>query len=220
MIMINRNQNGSINVLLLPLVVACVLLVSAVGFGYWAFGSRQDYKNNVDEKISVAVAAAKEAESATKDKQYSEATKLPLKTYNGPEQYGSVSLQYPKTWSAYIDTTTKGEAALDGFFNPDTVPAIDDENSIFALRVQVVDQTYSEVLSALNNQEGITVSPYALPKLPKIIGVKVQGQIENEKKGVMVILPVRDKTLKIYTEADAFQADFNNSILPNLTFSP
>lgn len=220
MIMNNRNQDGSVNVLLLPLILACLFLVAALGFGYWAFGDRQDYKNNTDQKIAVAVAAAKEAESTSKDKQYAEAAKLPLKTYNGPEQYGSVSLQYPKTWSAYIDTSSKSEAALDGYFNPDAVPSVDDQNSVFALRVQVINQTYSEVVSALDNQEAITISAYALPKLPKIVGVKVQGQIENEKKGVMVILPVRDKTLKIYTEADAFQADFANNILPNLTFAP
>jgi len=46
------------------------------------------------------------------------------------------------------------------------------------------------------------------------------GQIINGKKGSMVMFPLRDKTLKVWTEADQFVGDFNNSVLPNLTFVP
>jgi hypothetical protein len=38
--------------------------------------------------------------------------------------------------------------------------------------------------------------------------------------GTMVLLPMRDKTLEIWTEAPAYLADFNTYILPNITFSP
>ncbi|MDB5170119.1 MAG: hypothetical protein JWN82_515 [Candidatus Saccharibacteria bacterium] len=215
-----HNQNGAINVLVLPLILASLFLIGALGFGFWAYGERQDYKNNSDQKAAAAVVIAKQQEAAVKDKQYAEAAKLPLKTYNGPEEYGSLALQYPKTWSAYVVTGEGSDAGLSGYFNPDFVPTVGAESSTFALRIEVVDSAYSEVLSDYSDQEGVTITPYALPKLPKVIGVKVDGQIEDAKKGSMVILPVRDKTLKIYTEADAFMADFNNNILPNLTFSP
>lgn len=215
-----HNQDGAVNVLLIPLILASLLLLGTATFGFWAFGERQDYKNNADQKIVAAVTLAKQQEGALKDKQYAEAAKLPLKTYNGPEQYGSIALQYPKTWSAYVAQGTGNDASLDGYFNPDVVSSVDDKNSTFALRLQVVNNTYSEELQNYQDTEGVTITPYALPKVPKVIGVRITGQIEENKQGSMVVLPVRDKTLKIYTEAQAYLSDFDNNILPNLTFSP
>jgi hypothetical protein len=216
-----HNQDGAVNLLLIPLILASLLLIGTLVFGFWAFGERQDYKDNVDQKISAAVVVAKKQEASVKDKQYAEAAKLPLKTYNGPEQYGSLALQYPKTWSAYVSVGNgRGGTALDGYFNPDVVPDVDEDTNTFALRVEVVSNSYSDVLRGFQNQEDITIVPYALPKLPKVVGVRISGQIEQDKKGSMVILPVRDKTLKIYTEADAYMNDFNNNILPNLSFAP
>lgn len=180
--------------------------------------SRMDYKNNVDQKISLANTAAVAAEGARKDKQFAEASKNPLKPFNGPEEFGSIKMLYPKTWSGYVDAT--GGEGLDGYFNLDTVPSVSDENSTFALRLQVVNESYSEVVSAYDDQEGLIITPYALPKLPKTIGVKLTGQIEEEKQGTMVIVPVRDKTIQIYTESKTFENDFNNIILPNFSFSP
>lgn len=219
--MIKHNQQGSVNVLLLPLIISVSLLVIFLAFGAWAFSSRQSYKNDSDQKVAVAVDQAKSAQSATDAKQYSEAAKSPLKTYTGPEQYGKVSFQYPKTWSGYVDASGNGSSApLDGYFNPDVVPSVNDQNSTFALRVQVVAQSYDTVVQQFSNQQGVTVAPFRLAKVPSVVGVEVQGQIEQDKQGIMIILPVRDKTLEVYTESTAFTGDFNNTILPNLTFVP
>lgn len=216
--MINHNQDGSVNPLLIPLILAVLFLLGTLGFGFWAFGERQDYKNNSDQKVAVAVADARADEAASKDKQYAEAAKLPNKKYTSPDQYGSVVVTYPKTWSLY-NNTTNGED-LDLYFNPDVVASVSGEGNTFALRVQVIDQPYDEVVGDYEDAEGITIEPYALPKVPEVVGIKVSGQIEEEKQGVMIVIPVRDKTLKIFTEADTFRGDFDNTILPNLTFSP
>ena len=215
-----HNQDGAVNALLLPLILASLFLIGALVFGVWAFGERQDYKNNVDQKIAAAVTVAKKQEAATKDSQYAEAAKRPLKTYNGPEQFGSIVLQYPKTWSGYVADGSSGSTALDGYFHPNVVPDVGVETNAFALRLQVVDTSYSEVLQDYNDAEGLTITPFSLAKLPKVIGVRISGQIEDQKKGSMIVLPVRDKTLKVYTESDAYLNDFNTNILPNLTFSP
>lgn len=218
--MIKHNQDGNINALVLPLVFTGLLLLAALVFGFWAFAGRQDYKNNVDEKVAAAVVDAKKAEGESKDKQYAEAAKLPYKTYQGPEQFGSVVLQYPKTWSAYVAAGNSVGDSLDGYFHPDVVPAVNAPGSTFALRVEVIDNPYSSVVSQYESAEGVTAAPYALPKVPKVVGVKLQGQIDNEKRGTKVVLPIRDKTLVIYTESESFNDDFNNIILPNLSFAP
>lgn len=191
-------------------------------FGYWAYSGRQDYKDNVDAKIATAVEANTQKVQAADAKQFAEEAKQPLKTYVGPEAYGSVHISYPKTWSAYVDTTG-GSIGLNGYFYPDTVPSITARTSVFALRVQVVQTPYSQAVnqySGVLKQGKVKVAPYTLPKVPSVVGVRVDGQITQDKQGSIVLLPLRDKTLEISTEANVFLPDFNANILPNATFSP
>jgi hypothetical protein len=215
-----NSQSGAINALLLPLLVALLLLVGVAVFGVWAFGSRQDYKDNVDAKIATAVTAAKADEDKVKDAQFAEEQKNPLKTYTGPAAYGSVTINYPKTWSGYVSDTDGNDPFVDGYFSPGVVPDTQDQKSSFAFRVQVSSQSYSESLQSFQNQEGVTIQPYSLPKVPNVVGVIVRGAIEQDRQGIMVILPLRNTTLKFWTESDAFTGDFNNIILPNASFSP
>ena len=58
--------------LIISLIVSLLLLLGAIGFGVWAYGGREDYKNNVDQKISAAVEVAQKQKSEEKDKEFIE----------------------------------------------------------------------------------------------------------------------------------------------------
>jgi hypothetical protein len=217
------NQSGTLNILLIPLIMLALFFVGAAGFGVWAFQSRQDYKNNTNQKIDAAVTVAKQQESTLKDKVFAEKEKSPLKSYNGPSAYGSIAVQFPKTWSAYISDDSNNDPYIDGYFYPGVVPTITNEKAVFSLRIQVVQQSYSDVLTNFQSEvdEGkVQVSPYKLPKVPSVVGSRLEGQIDNDKIGTMILLPMRDKTLKVWTNAVQYRDDLNTYILPNLTFSP
>ncbi|MEK7594813.1 MAG: hypothetical protein AAB436_04200 [Patescibacteria group bacterium] len=218
-----HNQDGAINGVVVSLVLTVLLLFGAIGFGAWAYTSQQDYKNNSDEKAAVAAEAAKKEESIKKDKQFAEEIKNPLKTYVGPEAYGSLVVSFPKTWSGYVDDTGRSSGLVDGYFAQGTVPSKDDINSVFALRFRVNSQPYASFIknySALQKSGKITVSAYALPKLPKTVGIKLTGTLNDKTNVTMVVLPLRSQTLQVWTEGSQYVNDFNNSILPNFTFSP
>lgn len=218
-----QNETGAINVLLLPLIMSLLILVGVAVFGVWAFGERQDYKNNVDEKIAVAVEKAKTEEAKVKDAQFAEESKNPLKTYKGPSAYGSVVVKYPKTWSGYVVENSQSDPYVDGYFAKGVVPDVQADSSTFPLRLQVSSTSYSETLTNFESQaqEGsVRVKPYALKKVPSVVGSFVSGAISENKKGYMVILPLRNTTLEIWTESDSYKSDFDKIILPNLTFSP
>jgi len=218
-----NTQAGSINILLIPLIVLFLFFGGAAGFGYWAYQSRQDYKNNVDKKIQDAVVISDQKLSTAKDKEFAEKEKLPLRTYTGPSAYGSVSIQYPKTWSAYVADNSDADPYLDGYFYPGTVPNIAKDKATFALRVQVVQQSYSELLASFQSQiddGSIKVSAYKSAKVPNVVGSRLDGAVEPEKNGTMILLPLRDKTLKLWTNSTQFQSDFETHILPNFSFSP
>ncbi len=220
--MIRLNQKGSSTTLVLALVFVILLFLGALSFGLWAFGSRQNYKNNTDEIIAAQVKIAEDKTSTAKDSEFAQKEKSPLKTYISPEIYGSISIKFPKTWSAYVSESADSGNPLDGYFQPNFVPDIQSKTS-FALRVQVVSDAYSDVLNQLSDQVSsgtARVSPFRATKVPGTLGSKVVGALDNEKQGTMVLFPLRDKTLKIWTESDQYIGDFYKYILPNLTFSP
>jgi hypothetical protein len=219
-----HNQDGAVNSAIISLILAILLLIGAAGFGGWAFNSRQDYKNHTDAKINLAVAAAKQQQGQTDQARFAEEAKQPLQTYQGPEAFGSLVVSYPKTWSAYVDASGTGNALVDGYFAPGVVPSITNQNSVFALRIQVLNQAYTQALQNFAGQQTtgkVTVNAYALPKLPKVVGVEVIGQLANQgPTTTMIVLPLRSQTLEISTQGSTYLNDFNNNILPNFSFSP
>lgn len=219
-----RDQRGVLNALLIPFILVILLFVGAAAFGFWAFGSRQDYKNNSDQKVAAAVSTAKQQTQVADQATYAQQAKYPLRPYVGPSAYGSVTINYPKTWSAYVvEASSGGEQPIDGYFQPSFVPAINATNSAFALRVQLSQTSYSDTMNQVSStvqSNGAAVAPYSLPKVPSVIGSKVTGKIDSQHQGIMVILPLRNMTLKVWTEQTSEEADFTNIILPNLTFSP
>lgn len=210
--------------LLLPVIVLAVLFVMSAGFAVWAYGGRQDYKKNSDAKASLAVTANTQKVQAADAVQYAEAAKNPLKTYIGPDAYGSVHISYPKTWSAYIDTSSSG-TPLDAYFHADYVPSIQSKQT-YQLRVQVVARAYSTELNQYTSyitRGTVKAAAYTLPKVPSVTGTKLSGAVFPSiptASGVMVLVPLRDKTLEIWTESNDYLADFTTYILPNITFSP
>ena len=221
--MIKHNQDGAASGLVIPFILCVMLLIGAIGFGSWAYTQMIDYRDNVDQKVSVAEQAAKAEQSAVKDKQFAELSKNPLKLYKGPEPYGSLEVNYPRTWSGYVDDSGNTSQPIDAYFNPGVVPSVGNQKSVFALRVQVTSQSYAQTLQSFSGQQQsgkLKVSAYALPKMPKQVGVKAVGELSDAKNVTMVVLPLRSQTLKIWTEGSQYTGDFEKFILKEFSFSP
>lgn len=215
------NSRGALNALLIPFILVLVLAIGVSVFAIWAYMGREDYKNNTDKKIAAAVEVAKQQTASAKDNEFIEREKEPLKAYNGPAAYGSVVIKYPKTWSAYV-AENQGSSPLDGYFHPGHVPYAQTQNA-FALRVQVSSVAYAQELQQLDSSikaGRATATPINLALVPAVAGMRIDGELASQKQGSMVLLPLRDKTLKVWTESTQFVDDFNNLILPNLSFSP
>jgi hypothetical protein len=222
---IHLGEHGEMNVLLIPVILLALLVIGAGAFGMWSFSSRQHYKNDTDAIVASAVNANTGTVQAQDAKQYAEEAKNPLTVYTGPDAYGSVKVSYPKTWSAYVDTTNSS-TPLDAYFHAQYVPSVASQDT-YNLRVQVNAQPYSQVLNQFSGQiqnNQVTAAPYTLPKVPNIIGTMLTGPINpnnpNVTSGELILLPLRSTTLEIWTESSTYLPDFNTYILPNLSFSP
>lgn len=212
------------NILLIPFILAVFLLFGALGFGFWAYDGMQDYKNNVQPKIDKAVAIAEERVSSEKDKEFVEREKKPVKSYKAPQNAGSLSIEYPKTWSAYVEEPQSGSEIVNGYFHPNYVPS-EASGTDFALRIEVINRNYDQELRSYESKTKngkVTVSAYEAPKMKgkKIIGVRINGELNTGQQGSMAMFQLRDKTIKVSTQSPQFVGDFENIILNSLVFEP
>lgn len=219
----SANPGGAKNSIVLIFLV--LLLVAALIFGGWAYAKMLDYKNNTDKKIDKAVAAKSQQLQAQAQNAFDAVNTY---EYKGLSTYGSVSFRYPKTWSAYIDTTNQSEP-INGYFMPGIVPGINSKTA-YALRVELVQTDYSQLMQQFQSyiQQGMmTAKAYVPPKLNGAANVQpgtlLSGQVnlaDASQKGTMLVIKVRDKTLEISTQSTDYLNDFNGIILPSLTFNP
>ncbi len=205
--------------LIVPLAISVVLLLASIGFGAWAFMGRQDYKNNVDIKIEEAVEAAEQNLTIKKDLEFLEKEKDPNDVYVGPSAFGTLTISYPKTWSNYL--VEKAGTPIDGYMHPKYVSSNTNEVN-YALRYQVLERQYDQELKSFESRVKTgkaKVSAFAFPSQPNIVGVRVEGEIDSRKIGVVTVVPLRDKTIKVWTEGEEFRDDFEK-IISKLTFLP
>jgi hypothetical protein len=207
-------------------ILLVVALLASLGFGGWAFATRQNYKNNSDKISAVAVEKALAEQKVTLDAEFVEKQKQPYDTYSGKPEAGSIVFQYPRTWSAYM-IEEDGSTPIEGYIHPLFVPSVSNSDTAFALRIEVVGTAYADAVKqfdGLLKQKAVTVAPFRFAKVPDSLGTIVTGKIKSGKDnvvGTMVIMPIRDKTMRIWTESNsAFAKDFNEAVLPSLTFVP
>lgn len=208
--------------LIVALVVFVIGFLGSSGFAFWAYVNMQDYKNNANKKAEDAVAAAVEEVREQEEQKYAEQSKSPYLKYAGPDTFGRIRFDYPKTWSATVDESS-GSTPVDGFFHQGIVPGAR-SGAAFALRLEVLAQPYDRVVGSYdsNAKRGtVRVSPFKAEKVPAVLGARVDGEIEREKQGSAVILPLRDKTIRISTlSGQSFGKDFDDVILKTLEFTP
>lgn len=211
--------------MMVSLILCVLLLIAAAGFGYWAYGERQDYKNHSDAKAAVAVKEAEAAQRIKLEAEFAEREKNPYKSYTGPSAYGSISFNYPKTWSFYLVEANTQQPIL-GYFKPNFVPAVGDSKAVYALRMELMSTAYEQELTRFDSiiKQGKLKSVAFLPPKLKdknvLPGVRLDGELQLTKPGSAVIIKVRDKTLKLTTDGKDFEPDFTNIVLSSLSFTP
>ena len=210
------NQEGRVDPLAIPLVISKLLLVGASIFGIWSYLQFLDQRDNVDQIVAEAVVAAEEAQKVTLEADFAEREKSPTRKWVSRSSVGSVEINYPKTWSAFVEEKDTGSKPLSGFFHPSVVPA--DDSTRYAVRILIDETKYSKVTGDFEKEieKGeVTAKPITVAG---VTGTRFDGQIDKDYSGAMVVFALRDKTLRIWTESEAYLKDFNEIVIKNLTF--
>ncbi len=202
------------------LIIAIIFIITtliALGLGGWALYNYFDQKDNVDAKVSTAVTAAVK-ERADKDAAaFLEKEKQPNRQFAGPDDYGRVAFDYPKTWSIYVDKDTTSGGTYSAYFNPVSVPPIS-MTTQYALRVTIEQKDYDRVIATYNRlvQSGKLTATAA--KADSTDGTRLEGNFTDDIRGMAVIFKLRDKTVTIRSDAETFREDFN-ALINTVTFN-
>lgn len=212
MITSSSAERGGLSVATLVIVGLSVFLVAFGGLAIWAYVNYMDQKNNVDAKISKAVATAEKEQADELEKKFEERDKEPNRSFAGPSDYGSLGFKYPKTWSVYVSNDGTNSKNFQAYLNPASVPSIETETSRYALRVSIVNESYEDTINEYQDlvEEGqLKASPV---KVKDQNGTRLDGSFSKDIRGSAVIYKIRDKTAIIRTDADTFKPDFENII--------
>lgn len=209
------NQHGEMSLLLIPLSLAILFFITALVFAIVFYNKYVQQRDHNQPLISAAVQEATGAQKTQLQKQFTEQEKQPYKTYTSPTELGSIQLTYPKTWSSYVSNDQSG--GIDYYAYPNYVPA---NNVNYALRMSVESKQFADEMKQYNQKikKGELVA--SAVNVAGTTGTRLDGALTKDMTVSMVIFPLRDKTLRVWTESQDYRSDFDNIVLKNLTFVP
>lgn len=205
------DEKGAINGSLIVIISLIVLLIAAGSAAIWAYVSYNEQKTNVTGKIDIEVAKAKKVQGDVDETKFAEREKEPNRQFIGPDDYGRLIFNYPKTWSAFVAKDTSQGGTYEAYLNPVIVPPISPLQQ-FALRVTIEERDFDKVISAYDalvkkgdlRTSAVTANGNS--------GTRLDGNFTKDIRGSAVIYKIRDKTVTVRVDADIFKPDFENVI--------
>lgn len=205
-------EQGSVNGSLIAIIALSILFMGAGATAIWAYMNYVEQKTNVDAKISLQVAAAKKEQADSDDAKFIEREKEPNRHFVGPDDYGRLTFDYPKTWSVYEarDVSQQG-GTYQAFLNPVTVPPVSDKQQ-YAIRVTIEERDYDQVIQSYQERVKANKLTSSATSSHGKAGTRFDGLFNESIRGSAVVYKIRDKTATIRTDADTFKPDFEKII--------
>lgn len=205
----------------IAIVILSLVSVAFIGLFIWALTQYFDEKTDVEERINVAVATAVDKQQSEDEKECNEKMKLDFLTFKGPSDYGDLTFKYPKTWSVYIASDPLKEDDFEAYFNPTQVESIESKNSIYALVVEIRNDSFESVVNEYQRAMDKKDSNLTVESITLASGTtanKYTGTIPGtDFSGYIVVFKIRDKTAIIRTDSIKHEKDYNK-VLDSITF--
>ena len=202
------------------IILLALVSVAFIGLFIWMMGQYHEAQSDLDGKIAIAVAEAKDEQAQKDEADFLEREKVPVRSFSGPADYGELSFSYPKTWSLYVAEDASNGGNYIAYFNPIQVDPLARE-SINALNLTIRNQSFESVVESYKGQvegkepamtvETITVNGATANRY---VG-KIPG---TEHNGIVVMIKIRDKTVILQTDSMLFEADFN-ALINTISFN-
>jgi hypothetical protein len=201
-------------------ILTCVFIfttLAAAGVGVWAYMNYLDQKDNTDAKISTAVNTGVKNQADKDAADFLEKEKQPNRQFAGPDDYGRLAFEYPKTWSIYVNKDTSSGSTYEAYFNPVSVPPVKTTTQ-YALRVLIEERDVETVLANYDSLVKKGDLKTSAVKADDTDGTKLEGNFTKDIRGIAVVFKIRDKTVTLRTDAETFRGDFD-ALVSTITFN-
>lgn len=207
----HTKQTGAISASMVVASVLGLFMLVFAGLAVWAYLGYNDQKTNVDYKIAIAEADAKKKQAADDQDNYTKQLENPYIEFVGPDDFGRVTFDYPKTWSAFVAKNNTKSGDYEAYLNPGTIPPLGKKQQ-FAVRVVINDKSYADTLDSYNSRVKKGDLKSSTTSANGQNGTRFDGSFSKDIRGSAVVYKVRDKTLTLSTDADTFKPKFNELI--------
>lgn len=199
-------------------IVFIITTLAAGGLAAWSYINYNEQKTDVDGKIEVAKAAAVKEQADKDAAAFLEKEKQPNRQFVGPDDYGRLSFDYPKTWSVYVARDANEGGNYEAYFNPGVVPPVQGQGQQFSLRVTIEQRNYDTVLDSYKQKVTVGELSSTAVKADEQNGTRLDGKFTEDIVGSAVIFKIRDKTVTIRSDANTFKGDFD-ALIQTITFN-
>jgi hypothetical protein len=206
-----KNEQGAISWTLVAIIGLVVLTMVGGSLAIWAYLNYNEQKTNVDGKIALAVAEAKKEQADVEAEKFAQREKEPNRQFVGPDDYGRLTFDYPKTWSVFEAKDTSRGGNYEAYLNPVSVPPISEVQQ-YALRVVIEEKDYDQVVKSYEELVKKGDLRNSTTSANGHNGTRLDGSFTKNIRGSAVIYKIRDKTVTLRTDADTFKPDFENLI--------
>ncbi|UTX51165.1 hypothetical protein KI440_03075 [Candidatus Saccharibacteria bacterium TM7i] len=203
------------------MIISIILIVIALGLAgafVWSMLQYIDQRDNVDSKVTAAVTEAVKKQADKDAADFLEKEKQPNRLFVGPDDYGRLSFNYPKTWSTYVDKDALKGGTYAAYLNPVVVPPVSTNGQQYALRVLIEEKDYDKVIDSYKEKVKKGDLKSSAVKADEQNGTRLDGQFTKDIRGSAVIFKIRDKTVSIQTDAEVFKGDFD-ALIKTITFN-
>lgn len=207
-----KDYSGLIKTIVI--IAVSLIAVTFIGLFIWMSGEKEEAETNLNEKIASAVAVAKDELTTKLNKDFMEKEKYPYSTFSGPENYGLLTFEYPKTWSVYVAESAVDGGDFNAYFNPIQVDAVG-KDTLNALRVTIRNESFEKVSAEYDKamakkDSNLTMTTTKIGRNGDVDANRYTGTIpDTELQGIIVTFTIRDKTVIMQTDTVMLQEEFD-----------
>ncbi len=209
---LHSQERGGISGTLLAVILLAVTVVGLTGASIWLYTQYSDYKTNSDSKVAAAEAEARREQGEIDLEKFTKKENALTSEFVGPDDYGRVTFNYPKTWSSYVDEDGSTGKNYEAFFHPLSVPPVSTKDSRFAMRVLIEDKAYDQVVKQYSSKVKSGDLKSGTISANGVSGARYDGLFSKDVRGAVAVFKLRDKTLSIFTDANTFKPYFEDVI--------
>ena len=195
----------------LMMMLVIVLGLGTIGFGVLTVTFSSKASNATKTLESAKTAAASKAAANQKkqdDIDNTRAAESPFRSYTSPEEFGAFVINFPKTWTSYIDEEPSGTQVYLSL-NPDFLRKKNGQDGIVAAKVFFIQRTKDSYLGQFDGQVKKGKIKQSNLQVAGQPAYDLTGEFTDHKTIRQVVIPIRDKVLVFTTENSAYATEFN-----------